>query len=943
MWYHEARAWVQVGRICIRTCVAITLANPRIPHLVFIAVSRQIRELSDMRSIVSLCFPFTTVFIVWLIVSQASGDEVVNPERFERSVICGNLVQPMEIEIAPDGRIFVIELGGVVKLIDPVSGQSSVVGTLTVTTAQENGLIGMALDPNFADNGWIYLQYSPPDFPGQHVSRFSFIANQIDLTTEKVLFTYEEQRRECCHHAGSMEFGPDGNLYIGTGDNTNPFNDSEGYSPADQRPDREPWDAQRSAGNTKSYNGKVLRIRPEPNGTYTVPDGNLFPKDGSIGHPEIYVMGCRNPWRISVDSHTGFLYWGDVGPDAGQDGPRGPRGYDEVNQARKAGNFGWPFFIGNNFAYSTVDFATGVISAAQDPNHPLNPSVNNTGAKELPPAQSAMIYYPSGESKEFPEVSTGGRTACAGPVYYYDEKSPSTTKFPAAYNSTLFAFEWSRSWIMAVHMDTASNIQRLEPFLPQMKFVRPIDMQFDANGALCVIEYGETWGVNADARLVRVDYVRGNRVPIAIATAKNDVGREPLEVEFSAKQSSDKDGDELKYQWTAVKSGSELSSREVIATSETASFRFELPGVYTIELQVEDSEGARAINTLPVIVGNSRPLVEFLEPRDGDFFTPGQEISYRVVVRDKEDGTSDLDEAEEGDWHLIESTAPSRLFVEESPIVPKGNDAAVNEPAGLALIRQSDCFNCHAPNRPLVGPSFVEIANKYRDQPHQIEISVNRVIQGSTGVWGKVGMLPHVQHTPEQVHQMVSYVFSVRANTSNPMVHGFNNQLPAIEKADGIRLEATYTDLGRGEIPKLSGSGIVELRSRHIQAESANEFRGTQPLSSGNAEGSLFMGAIEHDGFLKFTNVFLDQVKSIAVRVASAGVGGTIEIRRTAIDGELIGKATIEVNGAWEEFYEKIIEIDAEEGRDNIFVVFKNPEHRGGLMNIDSLDFRHIP
>ncbi len=346
----------------------------------------------------------------WMITGFARSiwaDETIDMDRFERVVVATGLIQPMEMAIAPDGTIFMIEIAGTIKTIDPKTNQVKVVGKIEVTTAQENGLIGLALDPKFAENGWIYLQYSPPDFSGQYVSRFQFRDGQVDLQSEKRLFQYEEQRRECCHHAGSMEFGPDGNLYLGTGDNTNPFNDSEGFAPIDERPDREPWDAQRSSGNTKSYNGKILRIRPEADGTYSIPDGNLFPKDGSIGHPEIYVMGCRNPWRLNIDQKTGFLYWGDVGPDAGGDGPRGPRGYDEVNQARKAGNFGWPYFIGNNRAYSMVNFVTGEIGPAQDPLHPMNRSINNTGAKELPPAQPAMIYYPSGNSDEFPEVFTG--------------------------------------------------------------------------------------------------------------------------------------------------------------------------------------------------------------------------------------------------------------------------------------------------------------------------------------------------------------------------------------------------------------------------------------------------------------------------------------------------------------------------------------------------------
>jgi cytochrome c len=76
---------------------------------------------------------------------------------------------------------------------------------------------------------------------------------------------------------------------------------------------REAWDAQRTAANTNDFRGKVLRIHPEPGGGYTIPDGNLFPKGTQGTRPEIYVMGCRNPFRISVDAKRGWLYWGDVG------------------------------------------------------------------------------------------------------------------------------------------------------------------------------------------------------------------------------------------------------------------------------------------------------------------------------------------------------------------------------------------------------------------------------------------------------------------------------------------------------------------------------------------------------------------------------------------------------------------------------------------------------
>ncbi len=102
--------------------------------------------------------------------------------------------------------------------------------------------------------------------------------------------------------------------------------------------------------------------------------GNLFPPGTPKTRPEIYVMGDRNPYRISVDQKNSTLYWGEVGPDAPNDSfaTRGPRGYDEINQARKAGYYGWPFFVGNNYPYRRYNYLTGISGYAFDPAKPEN-------------------------------------------------------------------------------------------------------------------------------------------------------------------------------------------------------------------------------------------------------------------------------------------------------------------------------------------------------------------------------------------------------------------------------------------------------------------------------------------------------------------------------------------------------------------------------------------
>ena len=438
-------------------------------------------------------------------------------------VIDDVVVDPMEIAVASDGRVFFIERAGIVKCWDPRTQATTIAAKLPVFTGLEDGLIGLALDPKFAVNHWVYLFYSEaethldPQKGGKvgenRVARFTLRGDTLDLASEKILLRVATQREDCCHSAGSLAFDAQGNLYAGTGDNTHP-GASDGYTPVDERDGRGPWDALKSAANANDLRGKILRIHPEPDGTATLPKGNLFPPGTPKTRPEIYVMGNRNPWRISVDPRNGYLYWGEVGPDAGgPDEKRGPAGFDEINQARVAGNFGWPLVIADNKPYHRHDFTTGISGEAWDPLHPVNGSRYNTGPRELPPAQPAFIWYPYGPSTKFPAVKDGGRTACAGPVYHFDEQLRSPTKLPREYDRTLFIYEWSRNWIMAVHLDEEDRIAknadgslRMERFCPKMTFVRPMDIELGADGCLYVLENGTAWTGNKDTQIVRIEH-----------------------------------------------------------------------------------------------------------------------------------------------------------------------------------------------------------------------------------------------------------------------------------------------------------------------------------------------------------------------------------------------------------------------------------------------------
>ena len=437
--------------------------------------------------------------------------------NFQKVVLDDDTRDPISLAVANDGRVFYIERAGKVKIFKPDGPNIVEAGELNVFTGIEDGLLGIALDPIFDTNHWLYLFYSDGQIAEQHVSRFTLVGDMLDMASEKVLLEIPTQREQCCHSGGALRFGPDRNLYISTGDNTNPFA-SDGYTPIDERPGRSAWDAQKSASNTNDLRGKILRIHPESDGTYSIPDGNLFPPDDPLRRPEIYIMGCRNPFRMTLDSETGWLYFGDVGPDAFSDNPnRGPKGYDEFNQARGAGNYGWPYILADNKPYVRYDFETGKSGDPFDANAPVNDSPNNTGARELPPAQPAFIWYPYGPSDEFPELDgepASAPTAMAGPVYHYDPELPFDRKLSAYYDKTFFIYDWSRRWIKEIKLDDDGNILKINPFLPSFTFLRPIEMQVGPDGAIYMIEWGSNFrGGNPDAKLIRIDYLGGPKTP----------------------------------------------------------------------------------------------------------------------------------------------------------------------------------------------------------------------------------------------------------------------------------------------------------------------------------------------------------------------------------------------------------------------------------------------
>ncbi|MEU8188645.1 ThuA domain-containing protein [Micromonospora carbonacea] len=557
--------------------------------------------------------------------------------NFDKVTLDSNTNNPMELDIAPDGRVFYAERDGRVQIIKPDTGNTVTATKLDVFTGNEDGLLGLRLDPDFATNKWIYLYYAPAGGgPRNYLSRFTVNGDAIDKATEKVVLQVDTQRNTCCHAGGSMTFDSKGNLYLATGDNTNPF-ESSAFTPIDERAGRQDYDAQRSAGNTNDLRGKVIRIHPEDDGTYTIPTGNLFAPGTAKTRPEIFGMGFRNPFRIGVDQKTDTLYVADYGPDANSANPdRGPEGLVEWNIVATAGNYGWPYCTGNNKAYNDYTFPNGPSGAKFNCAAPVNDSPNNTGLTNLPPAIPATVDYGYAGDPRFPEIGGGG-APMGGPVYRYDADSTSDRKWPAYYDGKALLGEWNQSkmYTMQVSQDGKSLID-INQLLTGMTMVRPMDFEFGPDGALYMIEWGSGFGGNNDnSGVYRIDYTAGSRAPIAQASADPTSGPAPLTVNFSSAGSRDPDGGTLTYSW-AFGDGQTSTEANPTHTYATA-------GDYTAQLTVTNPAGRTAVANVPVTVGNTAPTVTIEFPPNGGFFEWGDQVNYTIKVTDPEDGTIDCD------------------------------------------------------------------------------------------------------------------------------------------------------------------------------------------------------------------------------------------------------------------------------------------------------------
>lgn len=600
---------------------------------------------------------------------NSPAEAAPSDSSFQKVTLNDTPGEPMDLAVLPDGSVLHTTRGGEVWLNDAETGINSQAAELDVYRHDEEGLQSIALDPEFGTEGnnWVYLYYAPPldtpvddpetpdinegdaplsgtaedfaPFDGvSRLSRFQFDGKNIDLASEQQIIDVDASRGLCCHVGGDIVFDASGNLYLSTGDDTNPFV-SGGYSPIDERPESNPgYDAQRTSANTNDLRGKVLRITPKDGGGYTIPEGNLFEEGTDKARPEIYVMGLRNPFRVDVNQRTGELYIGDYSPDASSADPdRGPAGTGKWLVATEPANYGWPYCATADLPYNDYDFATGTSGEVFDCAAPVNESPNNTGLTELPAVADANLWYSYGLSEQFPELGTGGIGPMAGPAYEFDKaatRGRNPVAWPSYFDGKALFYEWTRDYIKAMNVEDGELVS-IENVLDTLVTDNPMDMEFGPNGALYVLEYGDGYfGENEDAQVARIDFIGegGNHSPVSVATGSPTVGTAPLTVELSSEGTTDADGDKLRYAWDFDSDGT------VDSTKANPSHTYEENGTYLATLTVTDiggkHRGRHSSAEVEIEVGNQQPVLEFINPVAGQDFQFGDTVSYEVKVAD---------------------------------------------------------------------------------------------------------------------------------------------------------------------------------------------------------------------------------------------------------------------------------------------------------------------
>ena len=596
------------------------------------------------------------------------------PAGFQESIVFSGLTNPTAVRFASDGRVFVAEKRGVIKVFDSLTDTTpDLFADLNVNVYNfwDRGLLGLTLAPNFPTNPYVYVLYTydaaiggtaprwgtpgvysdpcptPPGPTGDgcvvsgRLSRLQAAGNVMTGAEQVLIEDWCQQYPS--HSIGAVEFGPDGALYASGGDGAsfnfvdygqdgsplNPCGDPPGAVGATLTPPTAQGGALRSqdlrtSGDPVSLDGSIIRVDPAT--------GQALPDNPLANSPDpnarrIIAHGLRNPFRFTVRPNTSELWLGDVGWND----------WEEINRILNptdamVENFGWPCYEGNN-RQSGYDAAN--LSICEN-------LYGQPGADTKP----YHAYHHSSKVVTDDACPTGS-SSIAGLTFEFN----SASTYPAEYDDALFFADYSRDciWVMRKGADGHPAPGLIRPFVQGA--ANPVNLEMGPDGNLYYADFD-------GGTIRRIEYTASpNRPPTAVATASPTSGNAPLTVTFDGTGSSDLDGDALTYAWDLDGDGAFDDS-----TLSRPTYTYTASGTYAASVQVTDGRGGSDTATVTITVGNTPPTATIATPAAGTTWKVGDVISFSGSATDTQDGTLP---ASALTWELVLQHCPSNCHTHQ--------------------------------------------------------------------------------------------------------------------------------------------------------------------------------------------------------------------------------------------------------------------------------------
>ena len=591
-----------------------------------------------------------------LMALPASAPAVGLPPGFEETAAFSGLTQPIALQFSSDGRVFVAEKSGIIKVFDGLGDTTPTVFADLRTQVHnywDRGVEGLALHPNFPATPYVYVYYvadapiggtaprwgtagatsdscpTPPGGTGDgcvvsgRISRLTASGNTMTGSEHVLLNDWCQQYPS--HAGGGIAFGADGYLYFTggegaawhfadygqDGDPTNPCGDPPGGVGVQQtiptaQGGRFRSQDLRTPGDPTGLSGSLIRIDPI---TGDAAPGNPLAGNSDPNARRILAYGLRNPFRMAIRPGTNDVYVADVGGGYWEEIDRVQAGTDPVR------NFGWPCYEGGTHADGSV--YAKKLASWDAMNLDMCESLYADGTSAAP----YWAYEHDVALTDTDNCDPGGNSISG--IEFYPSAGGS---FPASFEGSLFFADYSREciWVMKKGTNGLPDPTKIEMFANLG--IYPVDLKVGPGGDLFFVDI-------AFGQIRRISYTgSNNRAPVARIQASPTYGAAPLEVGFDASGSTDPDGDALTYAWDLDGDGEYDDSTEEFPRQTYSA------GAHEVGLRVTDTQGASHSDTVTINSGETPPSVSIDSPSAAFKWHVGETINFSGSATDDQDG-----------------------------------------------------------------------------------------------------------------------------------------------------------------------------------------------------------------------------------------------------------------------------------------------------------------